>query len=344
MALAETALRAGRLARPLGAYLELTYACNWRCVFCYNPRHHDLRRLNGVEWIAVLDSLRSVGVLQVTLTGGEPLAHPEFFDIAQAARSRAFAIRIFTNGALIDSRETAQAVAGLTPFSVEISLHGATPEVHDATTGREGSFARMWRAIDWLREAGVRLSLKAPVTTINEHEIDAMRELAASRSLPFRFDISITPRDDGDRSPQRYTASPAARAKVIALGIETGDLRQMSRTEGDSNCGIGRASLAIDPEGNVFPCMQWRQTSLGNVRERPLESFWQASEERARLAAMSVTVNDALYHGAADTTALAFCPALAAQRTGDPLIRDEEYSAASATFVAMLRANRRESA
>lgn len=341
MGLADAALRAGRLARPLGAYLELTYACNWRCVFCYNPRHHDLRGMGREAWIAVLDSLRAIGVLQVTLTGGEPLAHPAFFEIARAARERAFALRIFTNGTMIESAETARAIAALNPFSVEISLHGATPDVHDATTQRTGSFVRMWRAIDLLGDEGVRLSLKAPVTSINEHQIDEMIQLAASRRLPFRFDVSITPRDDGDRSPQQYTASPAGRARVLELGIGTGDLRRVTRIEGDSNCGIGRSTLAIDPEGNVFPCMQWRQTSLGNVRENRLESFWHSSEERARLAALAVTVNDALLREASDSAALSYCPALAAQRTGDPLLPDDEYVSASTNLVAMLREARR---
>jgi len=40
-------LRALQLAQPLTVQLELTYACNWRCVFCYNPRHFDRARLSG---------------------------------------------------------------------------------------------------------------------------------------------------------------------------------------------------------------------------------------------------------------------------------------------------------
>ena len=53
-------------AQPLGAYLELTYRCNWRCVFCYNPRHFDRRGLDLGEWSEVLDDLRELGTLSVT--------------------------------------------------------------------------------------------------------------------------------------------------------------------------------------------------------------------------------------------------------------------------------------
>ena len=59
-------------AQPLSASLELTYRCNWRCVFCYNPRHFDRRGLDGDEWIAVLDGLRALGTLW--LGGGHIIA------------------------------------------------------------------------------------------------------------------------------------------------------------------------------------------------------------------------------------------------------------------------------
>ena len=75
--------RALDAAHPLGAYCELTYRCNWRCVFCYNPRHHDRRNLDTAEWVDVLDEVHALGVLIVTLTGGEPMAHPGFLEIAR---------------------------------------------------------------------------------------------------------------------------------------------------------------------------------------------------------------------------------------------------------------------
>src|SRR5260221_12161897 len=114
-------------AQRLGAHLELTYRCTWRCVLCYNRRHHDSRGLSGAEWVAVLDELRALGTLSVPVTGGDPLAHPEFFEIAAAARGRGFAVRLFTNGALV-TEEVAERLARLHLLGVEMSLHGACPQ------------------------------------------------------------------------------------------------------------------------------------------------------------------------------------------------------------------------
>src|SRR6266545_3605449 len=126
-------------AQPLTVHLELTYRCNWRCVFCYNPRHFDRAALSADEWIAVLDDLRVLGTLNITFTGGEPMAHPEIFRILRAARERAFVVRLFTNATLIDDA-AADELAALNLLAVEISIHGATAEVHDQATARTGSF------------------------------------------------------------------------------------------------------------------------------------------------------------------------------------------------------------
>ena len=188
-------------AQPLAASLELTYRCNWRCVFCYNPRHHDRRGLSGAEWLAVLDGLRALGTLYVALTGGEPLTHPEFLAIARGVRERAFALRILTNGALV-TEPLAEGIAALHPLAVELSLHGATAGTHDRATATPGSFDAMLRGLDRLLARKVGVVLKTPLTHRNEAEMEGMRRIADERGMPWRIDPVLTPRDDGDAGPQ----------------------------------------------------------------------------------------------------------------------------------------------
>jgi MoaA/NifB/PqqE/SkfB family radical SAM enzyme len=331
-------LRALELAQPLNAQLELTYACNWRCVFCYNPRHFDRDRLSASEWIAVLDELRVLGTLTVTLTGGEPLAHPEFFPIAEAVRERAFALRIFTNAARIDD-SAADRIAALLPVAVEVSIHGATAEVHDAATATPGSFVAAFAGISRLVARDAPVVVKTPVTNLNEHQIDDIIAMIAARELPLQIDPHITPRDDGSTDPLRYSASRDAVRRVIAAGLGSGSIPTTERSAGGTNCGIGRITLAIDPEGNVYPCMQWRQRALGNVRDTPLRDLWHASDVRREAAAMAVTVNDHLLAQGGALAAYPFCPALAMQETGDPLVPDEGFRI-RAEVAAELRAER----
>jgi MoaA/NifB/PqqE/SkfB family radical SAM enzyme len=314
-----------RQAVPLFAHLELTYACNWRCVFCYNPRHFDKTPLRLSEWETVLDDLRRLGTLTLTLTGGEPLAHPEFFEIAAAARQRSFALRLFSNGSLI-TEDVAARIAALRPLAVELSLHGGTAATHDRTTGRPGSFDAMTAGLRALRAAAVPVVLKTPLTAQNEAELDAMIALAAAIDVPYRIDPTLTPKDDGDRSPLAYRASAEGVERLMRRLKAIGQLPDVSgREAGGYNCGLGRLTLAIDPEGNVFPCLQWRHSALGNVRRTRLADLWAASPERQAAADVSRAANDRLLQMGPAVSRIPFCPALAAQHTGDPLALDDEF-------------------
>ena len=327
--------RAVDLAQPLSVHLELTYACNWSCVFCYNPRRHDVRRLSGGEWTSVLDELRALGTLTLTLTGGEPLLHPEFLAIARAARDRAFALRVFTNGALVDDG-MADALAALSLAAVEMSLHGARAETHDRATGRPGSFLALWSAVARLQARGVPLALKTPLTRINEDELEAMIDLAAAQGLAYRLDASLTPRDDGDRGPLQFTATAEGVARMYRALARQGRMPNDQPERGGVNCGLGHITMAIDPEGNVYPCMQWRSSSLGNVREQPLREMWRRSPVRQQAAEISRAVSNHRAEAGGDVAALPFCPALAMQHTGDPLAADPDH-ARRAAIAALVR-------
>jgi len=311
-------------AQPLSASLELTYRCNWRCVFCYNPRRHDRRALSAAEWSAVLDDLRTLGTLYVALTGGEPLVHPEFLALAHAVRERAFALRILTNGALV-TEALAGEIAALRPMAVELSLHGATAQTHDRATATPGSFDAMLRGLDRLLGRNVGVVLKTPLTHLNEGEMAGMRRIADERGVPWRIDPVLTPRDDGDTGPLAYRASAEATERVFRELAAAGQLPQEERTEGGTNCGLGRTTVAVDPEGNVFPCLQWRRAPLGNVRETPLREMWASSGERLLAASVARAANDRLVEKGGALARFPFCPALALQRTGDPLRPDETH-------------------
>lgn len=328
--------RALELAQPLATHLELTYACNWRCVFCYNPRHADLRGMSGAEWIRVLDDLRALGTLYVSLTGGEPLTHPDFLSIARAVRERGFALRVLTNGTLV-TEAMADDLAALDPMGIEMSLHGALAATHDRATGIPGSFAGVLAAVERLQARRVPILLKTPLTALNENELDAIIELVDERGVPHLLDATITPRDDGDPGPLRYRASAAGRERMYRRVAERGNLPGVEREEGGVNCGLGRITLAIDPEGNVYPCLQWKKTSLGNVRVHPLRELWHGSPGRAQAAAVAEEANRRMMGASEALSRFPFCPALANERTGDPLVPDA-FHLEQAVLVERLRA------
>jgi MoaA/NifB/PqqE/SkfB family radical SAM enzyme len=185
----------------------------------------------------------------------------------------------------------------------------------------------MLRGLDRLLGRSVGVVLKTPLTFLNEGEIAGMRRLAEERGVPWRIDTVLTPRDDGDTGPLAYRPSAEATERVLRELAALGQLPQEERAEGGTNCGLGRTTLAVDPEGNVFPCLQWRRAPLGNVRETPLREMWAGSGERLLAASVARAANDRLVEAGGALASFPFCPALALQRTGDPLRPDAAHRA-----------------
>ena len=170
-------------AQPLAASLELTYACNWRCVFCYNPRHHDLRGLSARSGWRVLDDLRELGTLYVTLTGGEPLTHPEFLaDRARGPRARLRPAPPHERHA----RDRAARRRDRGPASARGGAEPARRHRGDARPGhRDPGLLRRHAARARPPEAPrVPVVLKTSLTRLNEAEIEAMIALADERGVP----------------------------------------------------------------------------------------------------------------------------------------------------------------
>lgn len=306
---------------PLSAYLELTYRCDWSCGFCCNPPLPDEGELDLHEWRRVLSELRELGTLYVTLTGGDPLAHPGFFEVAADARRLGMALRVFTNGSLIDDR-AADHLAGLPCLSVELSVHGATHHSHDRTTRRRGSYQQLWEAVERLQARDVPMVLKCPVSKLNENELPSIISLAEAKKIPLRLDPTIVLRDDGNPDSLRWRATTAGIQKTMeALACH----RQLPVAEygtAQPVCGVGASTLAIDPAGTVFPCIQWRHEDLGNVRSAPLRHLWETSHTRGRAASAARKAGAMLAERNDAVSRYPFCPAMAARENSDPLAVD----------------------
>ena len=321
--------KAARANHPFYASFEMTYACNLACVFCYNPVARQGQAREAVppappgpplafeEILDLLDQLKEMGVLYLTLTGGEPMVHPRFWDVARAAKDRNFALRIFTNGALID-QAAAERLADLCPYCLELSLHGAREETAVALHHTPGAFEAQIRALGLLRDKGLRVFLKCIVTRLVEDDLEEIKDLGERFGFPTYFDPALTPSDDGQAYPLALAASDEGlyrmyRSKRLSLGNSP-----FQREAGEYNCLVGTGTLHVDPYGNIQPCVQWKQ-AIGNLREKPLREIWENSPllESVRKACLEAPA--ALRERVEEHAYCMHCPGLSLLTMGDPL-------------------------
>ncbi len=261
----------------LSAHWELTYRCNERCTHCYLdvlPANHAAPgELTTDEGLRLLADLHALGALNLTLSGGEPLLRRDFFVLAARARELGFVLRIFTNGVLI-TPVLADRLADLHPYAVEISIYGADVATHDAITRRPGSFARSTAALALLGERKVRTVLKTPLMHENVRQFRQIKQLAADLGARFRYDLTLIPKLSGDRAPLRHRLTYADLLWFYRETLTPAQMRVRTLTGGCRTCNIGVSAVAIDPHGDIFPCLETRQCA-GNVRSAPLRTIWE---------------------------------------------------------------------
>lgn len=323
--------RAWNECRLLSVILELTHLCNWDCFFCYNDRIQRNAALQLEEYHELLQQLADMAVLNLTLTGGEPLVHPDFFAIGGRARELGFVVRIKSNGHLLRG-EVAQRLADeVAPYQIDLSLHGATAATHDRQTRRQGSFDRLMKNIEEMRQLGLRLKLNCTLTSWNEHEIAEMFELTERLGLPANFNASVSPKDDGNRDPLEVSPTKAGMETLSRLlkdrhvANQPDDLDTSPREgfgkpapEVKRHCGAGSSSMTIDQWGNVLPCVQWRR-EVGNIRKQPFPEIWKRSNELATVQQITVEAKDTADRFEGPAGVAFFCPGMAELLTGNPL-------------------------
>jgi len=324
-ALENITVRNWQQAVPMSALLEITFVCNHACSFCYNCPTGQ-KEMSTAEIFDALRKIADFNILYLTLTGGEPLVRKDFFDIARRARELGFALRIYTNGYLIDEPMAKKIREIANPLEMEISIHGAKPETHERLTCVPGSLPRVIGAVRHLRAQGVKVNLKCPITRDNQDEVLDMYRLAQDLGAVIIFDPVITPRDDGDRDPlslmatdeflKRYWSDPAyANARQQPVPLPRHD------APGEAVCGTGRSSFAIDPYGNIYPCVQWRR-KVANIKEvDSLREIWHTSPVLIEVRRAAVEMADKLrdMHQSGQSGGFCnFCLGVADLQTGDP--------------------------
>src|SRR5437588_13057999 len=111
--------------RPYTLVAELSYRCPLRCPYCSNPVDIGADRyraeLETEHWTRVFREARALGVLQLALTGGEPMLRRDLDELVAAGRAAGLYSTLVTGGTLL-TRKRAERLkeAGLDHVQVSV--------------------------------------------------------------------------------------------------------------------------------------------------------------------------------------------------------------------------------
>ena len=269
---------------PYSALIELTPKCNMNCVHCYLQKHHQEYEMSYEQIIEILNVLHNKGILFVTFTGGEIFTRKDFLDIYLYAKRKGFIIELFTNGTIL-TKSAIEVLEKFPPVLVDVSMYGACEETYQKVTGCSGMFDKVVAHCKDLVAHEIRVALRTPVLTYTLRELDAMKKIAKEIGAVFCTSFEISPTIEKDRISQQY------QVKITeALKYEAKEFFERNQKTIDSipesyltraksipifSCKMGKGALVIDYQGNMFPCMKFRQIGKKLTKEN-FDGLWKS--------------------------------------------------------------------
>jgi pyrroloquinoline quinone biosynthesis protein E len=278
--------------RPYTLVAELTYRCPLRCVYCSNPLDYARHRneLDTAGWLRVLREAESLGVVQLNLSGGEPLVRDDLEALVAEGQRLELYTNLITSGIPV-TRERLARLRDLGLDNVQISIQDVSAGPSDRIAGRR-SFDRKLRVARWIKDLGLPLTLN---TVLHRENLDRVPEvIALAEALDAdRLELANTQylgwalANRRALLPTREQLAVARAAAAAARQRLKGRMEVLFVTpdyyaEFPKACmdGWGRRFIVVSPGGLVLPChvahtlpgLAWE-----NVRDRPLGEIWRDS-------------------------------------------------------------------
>ncbi len=137
-------------------FIELTNHCNFSCTFCPDGIMTRKRRFMDVSLVyKLLDEIEDKGLTNEPIqlhVMGEPLLHPQIFDIIAYVHKKNLQVRLFSNGALLDKKRRDRIYEkGIE--ELVIGIHTFAPQLYrDHRRGKPDYFEYMKRIHDCVED------------------------------------------------------------------------------------------------------------------------------------------------------------------------------------------------
>ena len=183
--------------KPYHVQWMVTRRCNYRCKGCNVWQEQDEKELSTEEIKKGLDILKELGVIEIVLSGGNPLLREDIGEIIEYA-SRYFVTTVYDNGSMAAQKIDALRKAGF----VAISIDSLDAEKNDYIKGVSGSLKKAMDAVEKLRKEGIRVSVTPTISKLNLHEVLDVTNYFLQRRVPVWF--SLYSFDSSDEACQLF--------------------------------------------------------------------------------------------------------------------------------------------
>jgi SynChlorMet cassette radical SAM/SPASM protein ScmE len=300
------------LNMPRKVTIALTGRCNLTCKYCFYA--NEMVALSDIPtetWLAFFEELRDVGVMSVSLSGGEVFTHRDLWTLIDGVVKNKMRFSILTNGTLI----TDEVAARLAEYRrrldiIQVSLDGSKPETHNAIRGKK-AFERTMRGIRAIKKYDLPWTVRFTLNKLNVYDLEdtlsllyddlELRNLGVNEAFPrgagacnhstldmtpeerrmaFRIMQDFDAKHPGAASGSQ--AGPLITAKLLDIvdhAQVNGEVKMPFPTGTLSGCRIFWNQIDVLHDGTLVPCHQLSHIKLGKVGQDSLRDVWLNSPE-----------------------------------------------------------------
>lgn len=243
------------------ALVQVTERCNLHCAHCFVSSTLVGRDVSlDLFETRVLPRLRAARVTRLTLTGGEPFAHPNLLQMVTSARGDGLDVGICTNATLITDEQIEQlrAIGGV---HINVSFDGFRAESHGRFRGNPGSFSVTVETTRRLAKAGLLqglLSTPNALTTAEDYRL--LAEFAVATEAEYLLMNPLSSMGRGVKSKGRLAATEVSMNRILHAvddaadgAVEIVPIRFLNEDQPLSGC-IAGDIIYVFADGEVAVC------------------------------------------------------------------------------------------
>ena len=266
--------------------------CNQKCVHCYAAGQHEaeVTELDTEHCIEVIKKLQTIGIPQITFTGGEPTMRKDLPELVKAASW--FVTRLNTNGINM-TPELCRQLALASLDSVQITFYSDNEDVHNTLVGAK-MYSKTFEGIKNAIDAGLAVSINTPLCTLNKDYVSTLKCL---HELGVEYVTCSALIMTGNACTEKSKSTQLSNEELLqilkdAVAYCNENQMEISFTSPGwideeevlnlglmaPSCGACLSNMAIAPNGDIVPCQSWLSDKpLGNILRDDWADVWESA-------------------------------------------------------------------
>lgn len=293
---------------PRDLDIEITSRCNLRCRYCYffNNPAVEYRDLSTEEWLKFFNELGSLGVMRVSLAGGEPFIREDLSVLLEGIVCNRMRFSLLSNGVLINDGIASFIASTGRCESIQVSVDGSCAKIHDSCRG-QGSFDGAIRGIRTLQRHRINVTVRVTIHRYNIGDLENIAHFLLNElGLPgFSTNsagylgtccknaddllLNIEERKQAIATllclTKKYNERISAQAGPLADGRMSRRMEE-ARAGGKpafhngghlTGCGCPSNKISVSADGTIVPCNMLAHVKLGRINHDSLAEVWKNS-------------------------------------------------------------------